>query len=137
MGLRISVRGEFRIEPPLKWSEIKTSSFLHAEQGGSGITDLVLQVTSQEYDTEEGLNTVITCDRAVPWTHSPYDPANLLENAEDLRAECAGHEVSGAMILYDTERVGYVTRIVMDANGVREERARLVWPDGEEAEPLY
>lgn len=137
MGMRISVRGEFRIEPPLKWSEIKVSSFLHAEQGGSGITDLVLQVISEDHDTEDGVNTVITCDRAVPWTHSPYDPANLLENAEDLRAECAGHEVTGEMVLYDTERVGLVTRIVMDAEGVREERARLLWPNDEEAEPLY
>lgn len=137
MGPRIAVRGEFRIDPPLKWSEIKVSSFLPQEQGGSEITDLVLQVLSEERETEEGVITVLTCDRAIPWTHSPYDPANLLENAEELRAECAGHDVSGEMVLYDTERVGYVTRIAIDGDGVREERARLLWPDGEEAEPLY
>jgi hypothetical protein len=137
MGLQIAVRGEFHIDPPLKWVEVKNSRFLHTDQGGTEITDVVLQVTAEEFDDDEGVRTVITCNRVVPWTASPYDPRNLLENMEELRAECTGHTVTGQMILYDIERVGYVSRIVSDSEGVREERALLIWPDGSEADPLY
>jgi hypothetical protein len=137
MGLKIAVRGEFHIDPPLKWAEIKNSRFLHSDQGGTEITDVILQVTANEFDDDEGVRTVITCDRVVPWMASPYDPSNLLENVEDLRAECAGHTVTGQMVLYDIERLGYVGRVVSDAEGVREERARLIWPDGSEVDPLY
>lgn len=137
MGFRFAVRGEFRIDPPLKWSEIKGSSFLREEQGGTEVTDIVLQVSTQSFDAEEGVRTVITCDRAVPWSHAPYDPRNLLENVYTLRAECVGHKVTGQVVLYDMERVGHVSRIVSDEKGVREEQARLVWPDGEDADPLY
>lgn len=136
MSHRIAVRGEFLIDPPLKWSEIKNSRFLHSADGGAEVTDLVLAVSTEEYDTDEGVSTVITCDRAVPWSHSPYDPRNLLEDAKELRAECAGHTVTGQMVLYDAERLGLVIRVVSDADGVREEQARLAWPSGGEADPL-
>ncbi|MFE0472457.1 DUF6205 family protein [Streptomyces sp. NPDC058947] len=137
MSLRLVVRGEFRIDPPLKWSDIRNSRFLPADHGGTEITDIVLQVQTETTDDDEGVRTLFTCDRVVPWTRAPYSPTTMLENVEDLRTECSGHSVTGEMVLYDTERVGYVTRVVSDRDGVREERARLVWPDGSEVEPLY
>lgn len=131
------VLGEYRIDPPLKWSEIKKSGFLSSDQGGSQITDIVLQLTQEERDTDTEFITVVTCDRVIPWTDSTYDPRNLLENAKELIAECGGHSVTGQMVAYDTEAVGYVIRVVVDAAGAREEKARMVWPDGSEVESLY
>lgn len=136
MGLSIVVRGELRIDPPLKWSEIRKSRFLRTEEGGTEVTDLVLDVHAARQDTDEGMNTVITCDRAVPWNTSPHDPRNLLENVRGLRAENPGHTVTGELVLYDADFLGDVRRIVSDDVGVREEKARLVWPDGTEAETL-
>lgn len=137
MADEMSVQGEFRIDPPLKWPEIKNHGLLSQEDGGTRITDIVLQVAATETDTDEGVHTVVTCARVVPWRGSVYDAENLLANVEELRAECAGHTVTGEMVLYSRDYPGYVMRVVSDADGVRKEAARLVWPDGSEAKPLW
>lgn len=136
MGARIFVRGELRIEPPLKLSQIKASSFLPVGDGGGRIAEIELQLARDETETDTSLVTVVTCNRVAPWTSSPYDARNLLESVEALMEECAGHDVTGQLVMYDSEFLGCVARIVVDENGVREERAQLVWPDGSEAEPL-
>jgi Family of unknown function (DUF6205) len=136
MAARMLVRGEYRIEPPLKWVQIKESSFLPSDRGGSQVSDVVLQLTEEERETDEGVFVTVTCDKVAPWTASTCDPVNLLDSVKDLVAECAGHNVTGEMIAYDTEYLGYVTRVIVDDEGAREERARLVWPDGSEAESL-
>ncbi|MCP9209671.1 DUF6205 family protein [Streptomyces sp. NEAU-Y11] len=135
MSIRMAVRGEFRIDPPLKWPAIKDSAYL-ANGDGAAMTDIILRVDAEESDTEDGIHTVITSSRVVPWTSAPYDPRNLLSNIKDLQAECTGHVIQGQMVLYDVEMPGYITRVILDEAGPREERARLVWPDGSEAEPL-
>lgn len=137
MGARIAVRGEFRIDPPLKLSEIKESGFLSDDDGGSQIRSIVLVLDHEEMETDTSVTTVVTCSRVVPWMASPFDPRGLPEDVEELRAECGGHTVTGQMVLYDSERLGYASRVIADSSGVREEEARLVWPDGTEADPLY
>jgi hypothetical protein len=137
MGARIAVRGEYRIDPPLKLSEIKESGFLSSEDGGGAIRSIVLALTHDERETDEAVTTVITCSRVVPWMASPFDPRGLLEDVEELRAECAGHTVTGQMVLYDAERLGCVSRVVATPEGVREEGGRIVWPDGTEVDPLW
>jgi hypothetical protein len=130
------VLGELCIEPPLTLAEIKQSSFLSTSDGGTRVADVVLQLTQETRETDTEVVTVITCERAVPWTTSTYDAGNLLEDVKELVAECGERKVSGQMIAYDTE-IWYVTRVVVDEDGVREEVAKMIWPDGTEVESLY
>lgn len=136
MAARMRVVGEFRIEPPLILSEIKQSSFLPDSEGGSRAGDVVLKLDRRSTETDTEVVTAITCECAVPWTTSTYDARNLLEDVKELVAECEGHKVSGQMIAYDIE-TWYVTRVVVDSDGVREDVAKMVWPDGTEVESLY
>lgn len=136
MAARMRVVGEFRIEPPLTLAEIKQSNFLPASEGGSHVGDMVLQLDHSSTETDTEVVTVITCKRAVPWTTNTYDARNLLEDAKGLVAECGEHKVFGQMTAYDTE-TWYVTRVVVDEDGVREEEAKMIWPDGTEVESLY
>lgn len=137
MSVRMFVRGEYRIDPPLTLAEVEKSSFLSEQEGGSQITDIVLSLEHEERRTETEVITTITCSRVIPWSASAYDPCNLLENVQGLVAECRGHAVTGEVVAYDADLTGYVMRVVADADGVREEKARMIWPDGSEVEPLH
>ena len=136
MSDRMFVRGEYRIEPPLTLAEVEKSSFLPESEGGAQVPDIVLSLDREEHRTETQVVTTITCSRATPWTTSAYDPGNLLEDVQALVAECRGHAVTGEVVAYDSDLTGYVMRVVADSDGVRQETARMIWPDGSSVEPL-
>lgn len=141
MSYLSTVRGELTIKPPLKWRQIHESRF-YAEgmdrRAGRGIPsaarpDVVLDVLREDTATEEGFNTRLYCTRAVPYQGAPYTAGTLVEDIEELCAAFPGHTIRGQIVLYD-EEPGSVRRVIADDDGVREERARLVWPDGTEVE---
>lgn len=129
MSARIQVRGELVIEPALKWREIKKSRFVPGDPPRFDDPGVMLLVTSKDNETDEGVTTVISCNRVVPWSHSPYDPGDLAEDLRELCTELDGHSVTGEVVLYDTESRD-IRRLVVAGGEVREDRARTLWPDG-------
>lgn len=136
MSTRITVRGEFRIEPPLKWVEIKDSPFF-VNQPGPDDPDIVFKVATSNTETDDGVVTVITCDRVVPLTQSAYDPVNLAGCVSELCDDLKNHSIAGEMILYNRDDPGDIRRVVVGPDGVHEEQARILWPDGTAVELLY
>jgi len=125
------VSGRFTIEPPLTWSQIKSSRFnVEAETGKS--PDIRFEIFQEETETEDGLSIRIYCRGAVPYQPSRFGAYTLAEDATELCDAFPGHEIRGEMILCGDDS-GDIRRVVIDDAGVREEKARLLWPDGTEA----
>lgn len=127
---RIQVRGELVIEPALKWCEIKKSRFALGDHLGPDDPGIMLLVASEDHETDEGVNTVISCSRVIPWSRSPYDPGDLAGDVRELCAELEGHSVTGEMTLYDTDMRGDLRRVIVRGGEVSEDRARMMWSDG-------
>lgn len=128
------IRGELRIAPPLKWSEIRTSAFAHTAEP---LTDLALNIEREEIQTDDGITTLYACSRALPYTAEPFEPVNLREQVEGLVKEAVGHRVTGQIVLYAHDEPGDIRRIVVEEDGsVREEQAVFCWPDGSSVEHL-
>ena len=125
------VSGRFSIDPPLTWAQIKSSRF-NVEAGTGKSPDIRFEVFQEETETEEGLSIRIYCTGAVPYQQSRFGAYTLAEDAAELREAFPGHEIQGEMILCGDDS-GDIRRVVLDATGVREEKARLLWPDGTEA----
>jgi Family of unknown function (DUF6205) len=125
------VSGRFTIEPPLTWSQIKNSRF-NVEDGTGKSPDIRFEVFQEETETDEGLNIRIFCRSVAPYQPSRFGAYTLVEDAAELRDAFPGHEIRGEMILCGDDS-GDIRRVVIDDTGVREEKARLLWPDGTEA----
>ena len=95
MALRLKLRGEYRIDPPLKWSEIRNNPFLSPKDGGTGLHPVTLRLTAENQETDDALTTIITCSAVGPLMESPFDPGNLEKAVNELRAECEGLTVTG------------------------------------------
>lgn len=137
MSYTATVWGYLTIHPPLKWSEIRESRFLLENQmDGTRDTDVVFHPHRDEVESDEGVNTVITCKMAVPCRQS-FDCRNLEEDTGLLVREMSkiGRTVRGELIARPHDsRDGDVWRVVVDEEGARTETARLQWPDGSEVE---
>lgn len=136
MSVRVTVRGEFRIEPPLDWFEIKDSPF-SVTKNGLDDQDVILAITNKNIETNRGIETVISCDRVIPLMEAPYDARNLLEDVRALRAKFEGHAVTGEMVVYNLDEPGDIRRVIAGPDGVREESAQILWPDGTPVALLY
>lgn len=140
MSYRSLVRGALRIEPPLNWSEIRQSRFYvegsnDFPRATADLPDVVLRVEREDTETDTGLTTVLYCTTAVPYSESRYPACTTAEDVAELRDAFPGHTVTGEIVLYGDDP-GDIRRVVADENGVREERARHLWPDGTEVKPL-
>lgn len=138
MSYTAFVGGYFTIQPELKWSEIRNSKFYLDNKPQVSRTDpgIVLRVDSNEVETDEGVNTALTCSYAVPWRES-FDCRALDEDADALvkAMEEIGRTVRGEMVVQPRDYGdGGIWRVVIDEEGARKEMARLQWPDGSEVE---
>lgn len=136
MSYDSTVRGELRIDPPLKWGQIRESRFYDADgigRPGDRQPDVLLDVEREDTETEEGIVTRLHCRRVIPYQSAPYTARTLLEDVRELYEAFPGHAVRGQLVAYD-EEPGQIWRVVADDAGVRKEWARLVWPDGTEVE---
>lgn len=130
------VVGHLTITPPLNWAEIRSTRFYTAVAGGrhsGNMPDMILQVDSREVETDEGVNTVLSSQFVVPCTDSRYRLRSLTEDVKELCETFKDHEVRGELTLWG-EDYGDIRRVVVDEDGVREEKATLSWPDGSEVE---
>lgn len=130
-----SVNGEFTIDPPLNWAEIKASRFYLGDKPGSREDPgVVLSVSRSEEETDSGVSIVFTSSSAVPYRES-FDCRDLEKDVKSLSDEMTeiGRTVRGQMVV-DGEWAGDIWRVVADGAGVRKELARFLWPDGTEVQ---
>lgn len=130
MGYISTLSGELVIEPPLKWSEYRDSSWIQANA-----TDLCVKLDehTDTRETDEGTVIARTARAVVP----RYSEGKMHNLAADLRtvAKTWGdtHTFSGYLIR-DGEESGDVERYWIDGTTVKSEKAWLFWPDGTEVE---
>jgi len=129
-----SVDGQFAIDPPLKWSDIRESRFYLDNKGTVSIDDpgVVLLVDVDVKETDEGESTIRTSRLAVPWRES-FDCRKLDKDVKALAEAMAetGRTVTGEMVVTG-DYAGDIWRVVADKDGVRKEEAKFQWPDGTE-----
>lgn len=131
------VSGSYRIDPPLKWSEIRESRFLEQNQKASkDQTDVVLLVDSEERETDDGVTQILSSNTVVP-CRPAFDCRALDEHTEMLVVAMReiGRTVTGEMLVQPHDYGdGGIWRVVVDENGVRKDMAQLTWPDGTSVE---
>lgn len=136
MSYNVRVVGHLTITPPLVWAEIKRSRFYTSTVDGrnrGNLPDVILQVDSEDVETDLGMNTILSSQFIVPCTEGLYRAYGIVKDVEELYNAFEGHDVRGVLTLWG-EEYGFIRRVVADDAGVREEKATLSWPDGSEVE---
>jgi hypothetical protein len=137
MSYIATVAGQLTLDPPLKWVEIRESMFfLENQASGMRDTDVVFHLEREEFETDEGVNTVFTCKLAIPCRET-FDCRSLDEETALFVRKMAeiGRTVRGELVVQPRDYGdGGIWRVVVDENGTRKEMAKLQWPDGSEVE---
>lgn len=129
MSYDTSVDGQFAIDPPLTWAEIRTSP---APTKQNGNFDVALQLTEQTIDTEDGQSIRKTAATLIPGWEERGTFYNLVEHLQAVIDAHPGHQFTGHFEC-DGEDSGDLWRVVIrDGKAVRVE-PRIVWPDDEPA----
>lgn len=127
-----SVGGQFAIDPPLKWFEIRDSRFYLENKADVSSDDpgVILLVDEETKETDEGDSTLRTSYLAIPWRES-FDCRKLDKDVKALAKylEGIGRTLRGEMVV-SGEWATDVWRVVSDEQGVRKEAAQFKWPDG-------
>lgn len=129
------VDGYLSVKPPLKWSQIKDSRFFVENKVSShGTPRIAMLVDREDRETDEGVNTVLTCRTVGPLRDTPYDARLMEDDVLALVREFPEHEFRGELVVDGEDFGGDVWRVVCDNEGVRKEHAQLLWPDGSKVE---
>jgi hypothetical protein len=134
MGYITHFDGEFRIEPPLTWSEIRESRFA-PERAERERLDVKVRIEETEVDTNEGVMTRRAGVALVPTYEEEmrgYDIVSHVQLFLDTygdrhrltdRLDCAGEET------------GDLWRLEIHDGRAVKVQPRIVWPDGSESVP--
>lgn len=130
MGYTTHVRGEFTIEPPLTWNEIKDSPFEPVGRGQYCALDidLALRVEETSVDTDEGTLVRRTGTALVMRQIDEYRARDLVEQVQRCLGLFPGHTFTGRLECEGEENTDLWRVIVRDGRAVRIE-PRIVWPD--------
>lgn len=132
MGYTTRVTGEFAIEPPLTWKEIKESPFQPRATGptryGAPDIDLVLRVEETTVDTDDGEMVRRTASALVMPYIDEYRARGLVEQVQRCIDLFPGHTFTGRLECEGQENTDLWRVIVRDGRAVRIE-PRIVWPD--------
>lgn len=135
MSYDYRVEGELTITPPLEWGQLKESTFFaegtHAHRHPSNAPDVKFLVEEDEEETSQGFYLKRYAAHVVPYREEPYRCRTILDDIRSLIGDFPENEFRGIFILTG-EYVGDLRRILVDERGVREEKAKLIWPDGSE-----
>lgn len=140
MGYTTRVRGEFTIEPPLTWNEIKESPFIFPSALGRLVReyradelDLALRVNETTVETEEGTLVRRTAPTLVMREIDEYRAHNLVEQVQQCIDLFPGHTFTGRLDCEGEENTDQWRVIVRDGRAVRIQ-PRIVWPDEDGAQ---
>ncbi|MER5750680.1 DUF6205 family protein [Streptomyces sp. NPDC002088] len=130
MGYTTHVRGEFTIEPPLTWPEFKDSRFAPDNITSSYDPSLVLRVSEESVDTDEGPLLKRTATALVMREIDEYRERGLVDEVQAAVDSFPGHTFTGRLECEGEENTDLWRVIVRDGRAVRIE-PRIVWPDEE------
>lgn len=130
MGYDSTLAGELRIEPPLKWAQIKDSQHLGCERARENSKGVCLVERSDPVETDEGtLNRRYADSLAFAWDY----PVRLYEIVDEIQAlvdAYPDHEFTGELRGEGCD-FGDIWLLRVNA-GRRVERIlpTITWPDG-------
>lgn len=135
MGYITHVKGEFAIEPPLSWNEIKDSPFEPVRRGFYGTVDIDLDLRVEEtsVDTDEGTLVRRTGTALAMRQIDEYRARNLVEQVQRCLDLFPGHAFTGRLDCEGEENTDMWRVVVRDGRAVRIE-PRIVWPDEDGAQ---
>ncbi|MEV3857778.1 DUF6205 family protein [Streptomyces sp. NPDC050095] len=135
MGYTTRVTGEFAIEPPLTWREIKRSPFSFPSALGHSVReyraddlDLALRINEKTIETDEGTIVRRTAPALVMREIDEYRARNLVEQVQRCLDLFPGHTFTGRLECEGEENTDLWRVAVRDGRAVRVE-PRIVWPD--------
>ncbi|MET7436611.1 DUF6205 family protein [Streptomyces sp. NPDC005496] len=131
MGYITHVTGEFSIEPPLTWNEIKNSPFDKAGREGLWYApeiDLGLRVAEDSVDTDEGPLLRRTGAALVMPYIDEYRARHLVEQVQRCIDLFPGHTFSGRLECEGEENKDLWRVVVRDGRAVKV-TPRIIWPD--------
>ncbi len=127
MGYYTMLSGELKVDPPLKWSQIKGHPAL---EFWNGYDALRIGVDSSAEETDDGTRTIKRGTRVEPYTNYSCKAYENKKSLAQLVAEFPGHTFLGE-IHGDGEETGDYWRLYVDQERrTIMEKARMVWPDG-------
>lgn len=128
MGYTTHVTGEFAIEPPLTWNEFKDSRFAPDNVENSYTPSLILRVTEDSVDTDEGPLLKRTATALVMREIDEYRERGLVAEVQKAIDSFTGHTFTGRLDCEGEENTDIWRVVVRDGRAVKVE-PRIVWPD--------
>jgi hypothetical protein len=129
MGYTTHVRGEFAITPPLAWPEFKDSEFAPHNITDRYDPELVLRVSEETVDTDDGPLLRRTATALVMREIDEYRAYNLLDQVQKAVDAFPGHTFTGRLDCEGEENTDIWRVVVRDGRAVTVE-PRIVWPEG-------
>jgi hypothetical protein len=128
MGYITHVTGEFAIAPPLTWPEFKDSPFAPHNIVDSYDPDLILRVTEENVDTDDGPLLRRTATALVMREIDEYRARNLIAQVQKAVDSFPGHTFTGRLDCEGEENADLWRVLIRDGRAVKVE-PRIVWPD--------
>lgn len=130
MGYITHVTGEFAIEPPLTYSEFKDSKFAPDNITSSYTPSLVLRVSEQVVEKEDGVFLRRTATALVMREIDEYRERGLVDEVQSALDTFPGHTFTGRLECEGDENTDMWRVVVRDGRASKVE-PRIVWPDEE------
>jgi hypothetical protein len=130
MGYYTSFDGEFVINPPLMWAEVRSSRF-GPDQFEKHRLDVKVRVGEAVVDDDEGTRITRTGVALMPAYEDEMRGYNIVEHVQLFMDEHPGHELVGRLDCRG-EETGDLWRLEIQGSRAVEVRPRIVWPDGTE-----
>jgi hypothetical protein len=130
MGYTTHVRGEFTIEPPLTWNEMKDSSFAPHNATSNYEPSLILRVSETQVDTADGPLLRRTASALAMREIDEYRERGLVDEVQHAIDSFPGHTFTGRLECEGQENTDIWRVIVRNGRALRIE-PRIVWPDEE------
>lgn len=130
MGYITHVTGEFAIEPPLTWNEIKASPFEPVGRGMYGAVDIDLNLRVEEtsVDTDEGTLVRRTAASLVMREIDEYRARDLVKQVQRCVDLFPGHTFTGRLDCEGQENTDLWRVVIRGGQAVKVE-PRIIWPD--------
>lgn len=133
MGYVTRFDGEFIINPPLTWGEVRASRF-GPDQFERYRLDIKVRVGETVVDDDEGTRITRTGVALVPAYEEEMRGYDIVDHVQQFLDEHPGHALVGRLDCAG-EETGDLWRLeVHDGRAVKVE-PRIVWPDGTEVAP--
>lgn len=128
MGYTTHVTGEFAIEPPLTWPEFKDSPFAPDNVASSWDPSLILRVTEESIDTDQGPLLKRSATALVMRDIDEYRERGLVDEVQSAIDSFPGHTFTGRLECEGEENTD-IWRVTIRDGRARRIEPRIVWPD--------